>query len=58
MSVNERSKLKRKIQKGIHKLELKKGDKYTTKKSIDILEKELEHLNTKIKNPVLVEDLL
>ena len=40
------------------KEELKKGDKYATKKSIDILEKELEHLNTKIENPVLVEDLL
>ena len=40
------------------KLELKKGDKYRTKKSIDMLERELEHLNTKIENPVLVEDLL
>ena len=39
-------------------MELKKGDKYTTKKLIDMLEKELEHLNTKIENPVLVEDLL
>ena len=38
-------------------LELKKGNKYATKKSIDMLEKELEHLNTKIENPVLVEDL-
>ena len=28
------------------KLELKKGDKYATKKSIDMLKKELEHLNT------------
>ena len=28
------------------------------KKVIDMLEKELEHLNTKIENPVLVEDLL
>ena len=42
----------------ISKLELKKGDKYATKKSIDMLEKELEHLNTKIENAVLVEDLL
>ena len=58
MSVNERSKLKRKIQKGIHKFDFKKGEKYTTKKFIYILEKELEHLNTKITNPVLVEDLL
>ena len=40
------------------KLELKKGDIYTTKKSNDMPEKELEHLNTKIENPVLVEDLL
>ena len=40
------------------KLELKKGDKYATTKSIDMLEKELEHLNTKIENPVLVEDFL
>ena len=40
------------------KLEMKKGDKYSTKKSIDMLEKELEHLNTKIENPVLVEDFL
>ena len=40
------------------KLELKKGDKYATKKSIDMLEKELEHLNTKVENPVLVVDLL
>ena len=40
------------------KLELKKSDKYATKKSIDMLEKELEHLNTKIENPVLVVDLL
>ena len=30
------------------KLELKKGDKYVTKKSIDMPQKELEHLNTKI----------
>ena len=37
---------------------MKKGDKYTTKKLIDMLEKELEHLNTKLENPVLVEDLL
>ena len=37
---------------------MKKGDKYATKKSIDMLEKELEHLNTKIENPVLVEDFL
>ena len=37
---------------------MKKGDKYATKKLIDMLEKELEHLNTKIENPVLVEDLL
>ena len=42
----------------ISKLELKKGDKYATKKSVDMLEKELEHLNTKIENAVLVEDLL
>ena len=40
------------------KLELEKGDKYATKKSIDMLKKELEHLYTKIENPVLVEDLL
>ena len=40
------------------KLELKKGDKYGTKKSIDMLERELQHLNTKIENPILVEDLL
>ena len=40
------------------KLELKKGDKYATKKSIDMLEKKLEHLNTKIEYAVLVEDLL
>ena len=40
------------------KQELKKGDKYTTKKLIDMLEKELEHLNTKTENSVLVEDLL
>ena len=39
-------------------MELKKGDKYAIKKSIDMLEKELEHLNTKIENPILVEDLL
>ena len=37
---------------------MKKGDKYATKKLIDMLEKELEHLNTKLENPVLVEDLL
>ena len=42
----------------VSKLELKKGDKYATKKFIDMLEKELEHLNTKLENPVLVEDLL
>ena len=40
------------------KLELKKDGKFATKKSIDMLEKGLEHLNTKIENPVLVEDLL
>ena len=37
---------------------MKKDDKYATKKLIDMLEKELEHLNTKLENPVLVEDLL
>ena len=37
---------------------MKKGNKYATKKLIDMLEKELEHLNTKLENPVLVEDLL
>ena len=40
------------------KLKFKTCDKYSTKKSIDMLEKELEHLNTKIENPFLVEDLL
>ena len=40
------------------KLQLKIGDKYPPEKSIDMLEKELEHLNTKIENPVLVGDLL
>ena len=40
------------------KLQLKIGDKYPPEKSIDMLEKELEHLNTKIENPFLVEDLL
>ena len=39
------------------KLELNKGEKRTTKKLIDMLERELEHLNTNIENPVLVEDL-
>ena len=39
-------------------MELKRGDKYATTKSIYMLEKELEHLNTKIENPVLVEDFL
>ena len=40
------------------KLKFKTCEKYATKKSIDMLEKELEHLNTKIENPVLVEDFL
>ena len=39
-------------------LELKKGDKYATKKLFDMLEKEWEHLSTEIENPGLVEDLL
>ena len=54
----QKIKIKEKNSKKNRKLELKKGHKYTTKKSIDVLEKELEHLNTKIENPVLLENIL
>ena len=37
---------------------MKKGDKYATKKPIDILEKQIERLNIKTENHVLVKDLL
>ena len=37
---------------------MKKCDKYATKKPIDLLEKQIERLNIKTENHVLVKDLL